>query len=158
MLVNHAPSHSYVSRQAPLAARPAMSPSPSPLDGYQPGSYVEPPPPGYDPSSPEAMKLNAVLGAGVAGAVVGIAGGLAGGGVGAAAGALAVGAAGTGIWLSTGFAEDLGSKKLAAIGGGAGLIVGAMMGAASSGNPVAAVLLGVAGGFGGAAIAGNLIG
>ena len=33
------------------------------VDGYQAGSLVEPPPPGYDPTSPEAMKVNTVAAA-----------------------------------------------------------------------------------------------
>lgn len=126
------------------------------VDGYQAGSLVEPPPPGYNPTSPEAMKVNTVAAvgmvAGLAGVVAGLTGGLAGG----VAGAIAGGAAGFALGRFAGLAYDisnLGGTDVTNKASAAGAIVGAAAGAfagISTGSPLAAAILGLAGGVGGA--------
>lgn len=129
------------------------------MDGYQPGSLVEPPPPGYDPTVPifsgrqlaigysalAAAGAGLVAGAG-AGTAAGVAGVIAGAAVGAAVG-LFVGRVYDGTSGQTNVSPYLGIAS-----GVAGAFVGAKVGAAA-GSPLAAVVFATLGAVGGAATA-----
>lgn len=129
------------------------------VDGYGPGSLVEPPPPGYDPTVPiftgRQLAVGysglAAAGAGLvagasAGTAAGVAGALAGAAVGAAAG-LFVGRVYDGTSGQTNIRPYLGIAS-----GVAGAFVGARVGVAA-GSPLAAVVFGALGAVGGAATA-----
>ncbi len=141
---------SYTSFRKPVASVGGQ------IDNYQVGAQVEPPPPGYDPTSPGAMKVNGVAAIGLVGGLAGLIGGLAGGMPGAIGGALALGAAGFALGRFAGLSYDithLGSTNVAGKASWAGAALGAVGGAlagAGSGSVWGAVALGLAGGIGGA--------
>lgn len=152
MITTTSPSYSpsFARPSAPTAAVGGQ------IDNFQMGAMVEPPPPGYDPTSPGAMKVNGVAAVGLVAGLSGLVAGLAGGVVGAVAGSVALGAAGFALGRFAGLSYDishLGStdvtNKASLAGAALGAIGGAFAGA-SSGSVVGAVVMGLAGGIGGA--------
>lgn len=136
------------------AAVPSYSQNVSRPAANTPTALVEPPPDGYNPSNPDAVKAMAPFSTGFIGLSAGLVAGLADGVAGGVAGAIALGAAGASAsYLMGTFGEFSGEKvnygKRALIGGLVGAAAGAAIGATTS-NPVVAGVMALAGAAGAA--------
>lgn len=145
---------------SPLSTTPFKpqtgSVAPSPSENQVPSesvTFVEPPPPGYNPGSPQTLKTSLIIGAGALGVAAGVYSGVASGVapalVGGVAGAAVGGVAGGSIGLFADLSNmmSLNRSNWTNTLGGLGLVGGAAVGATVGGlasNPFVGALAGAA--------------